>query len=130
MAKINIPFVKKQVRVRLRRDGSLWRGEYWYYRRKGAPDDKARIPGAPGEPEFERQLKLYNARAEHREPEQTFGTFSYVWKAFSESGEFKNLGATTAGEYRKMYNRLKPVLGPYLMTDTNREIGRRDICNT
>jgi hypothetical protein len=40
VARYNIPYVKRQNRRnRRRKDGQVWHRDYYYYRRKGAPDD-------------------------------------------------------------------------------------------
>ena len=119
MVRVEHRFVKRQVRRRGRRDGTVWAREYFYYRRPGAPDDGKRLPDDPTGPEFADALRLFNARAaEDRPAEQIAGSFAHLVWAYRASSEFTTLApmstAETNGRVAAEQNRRAERSGPGL----------------
>jgi len=122
VVRVDLRYVKRQVRERRRADGSLWCREYWYYRRPGAPDDGSRLPGCPTDAEFMATLRQFNDRAEARPPETITGTFANLVKRYKASPEFAELREKTQRDYAAMLARVEAMIGPFPIADIDREV--------
>lgn len=122
MVRLEIKYAKRQLRERQRADGTVWRREYWYYRRPGAPDDGARLPGVPTSPEFMAALRRFNERAEERPPERIEGTFANLVARYKDSPEFTGLREKTRRDYAALLKRLEAIIGPFPAADIDREV--------
>lgn len=121
MVRVDLRYVKKQDRSRRRSDGTVWRVVYYYYRRPGAPDDGARLPGQPSDPAFHEKLREFNARATHVPPEKIQGTFAHLVADYVASTDFTDLRDKTKRDYGAMLRRLTAVFGPFPAQDIDRE---------
>lgn len=111
--KIDLPYVKRQLRRRANgRSGEPWARTYWYYRRKGAPDDGARLPGEPRSPEFMATYNEYQRRAENKPVEPRPDSFAALVAKFRASPEFTGLSDKSRADYGKILDRLAAKFGP------------------
>lgn len=127
--KIDLPYVKRQLRRRANgRSGEPWARTYWYYRRKGAPDDGARLPGEPRSPEFMATYNEYQRRAENKPTEPRPDSFAALVAKFRASPEFTGLSEKSARDYSKILDRLVTKFGPlpYAGIDTEVVFAIRD----
>lgn len=115
--RVDLPYVKRQLRERTRPDGTVWSATYYYYRRPGAPDDGARLPGTPDDAEFLQRLKEFNARAEHVPPEHIAGSFAHLVADYMASPDFTDLRDKTRREYAAFLRRMTAILGPFPIRD-------------
>lgn len=123
MVKLNIPYVKRQVRSRKnKRTSAVWERVYWYYRRPGAPDDGARIPGAPNTPEFMATLNVYNERAANLPAPPSPGSFSALVTRYRQSPEFTGLAEKTRRDYGRILRNLETKFGPLPFAGITREV--------
>jgi hypothetical protein len=124
VVRFEIPYVKRQVRERRRRNGSLWHREYWYYRRPGAPDDGARLPGTPEDPAFHETLRRFNDRAISKPPEEIKGTFANLVRRYQASPEYTDLQPKTRREYAAHLKRVEAMIGAFPAAAIEREAVR------
>jgi integrase len=121
VVRLELRYVKRQARERRRADGTTWRREYRYYRRPGAPDDGARLPGSPTDPGFMEALNRFNAQAEEVPPERVRGTFARLAAEYRASPEFTQLAEKTCRDYANLLGKLTAMLGPFPASEIDRE---------
>lgn len=119
MPSLEIRYVKRQVRRRMKRSGSIWERIYWYYRRPGAPDDGKRLPGEPGSAGFAAALELFNGRAAACAAMAPAATFAGLVDRYKAAPEFTRLAEKTRKDYAKILAGLVERIGqlPYAAID-------------
>ncbi|TCZ65565.1 tyrosine-type recombinase/integrase [Roseicella aquatilis] len=120
--RIELRYVKRAIRRRKRKDGSIWQRAYYYYRRDGAPDNGKPLPGAPGEPAFMAALAAFNDRAEGGPAKRQAGTFSALVEAYLASPEYADKAASTQKEYKFYLRRAEEFIGQVRVAEIDADI--------
>lgn len=121
--RLKLPYVKRQVRQRRSPNGgACWKRTYYYYRRNGAPDDGARLPGTPDSPEFMATYREYQARAEKQPSAPDSKSFAALVAAFRASPDFRTLAPKSQRDYGQILDRLTARFGECPYADLDREV--------
>lgn len=94
----------------------LAKGKYWRFRHPITGDCK--LPGQPGEKEFNRKYEELCAKVEARPEPASKDSWSWLIKRYRKSGEFRSLADSTQLDYGKTLDLIDEYLGaqPFRLT--------------